>query len=375
MYIKKLSLINFQKHANLQIDFCQGVNILYGSSDAGKSCIRRAIEWLVQNESIDGIRKTGTKKTSVTIILDNDVEIERVRSQSINRYVIREDGEEKVFDSIGKSIPEDVKELLTIYPIEVDGEEIYLNSQPQIALPFLFDKSPSFRMKLFNKLTGNDVLDKLFGQFNKDILRIKRGYKEEAERFEERATELREKEKEKEKAEAVHIRLKIRVEKIKKLYEKYSKLLELKELEEKVMCNLQETKYLLKTMKFPEDADIKRLKEKIDQFDSLKTLKNSHEKLQTSLGRVRGQLSEMKPASIDISALNNKISRFDRLKDYKNELDKNKDMRHTLKDTLKDTIRKLGDDIKYYKDLLKESKYCPICKQEMTEDCIKEIKL
>ena len=375
MWIKKLKLNNFQKHSSLEIDFENGVNVLFGSSDAGKSCIRRAIEWIVQNENIDGIRKTGTKKTSVTILLDNGNEIERVRSQSINRYILREGKDEKVFDSIGKTIPEEVEEALNISPIEVDGEKIYLNSQPQIALPFLFDKSPSFRMKLFNKLTGNDVLDKLFGQFNKDILRIKRNAKEETERFEKRALELKEKEIEKEKAEAIHIRLKVRVEKIKKLYEKYSKLLELKELHEKIIVSKNEAIKELKYIKIPKDIDIKGVREKIDKFQELKDLKNRCEKLSVGLAKVNGQIKEIKPVSIDISALNTKISRLDILKNHQKQLDDTQKSCYTIKETLKNTIKELGDSIKYYKDLLKESKYCPICKQEMTEDCIKEIKL
>jgi hypothetical protein len=64
-------------------------------------------------------------------------------------------------------------------PIEVDGEEIYLNSAKQIAMPFLFDKPASFRMKLFNKLTGTDLLDKLFGKFifcNESCIHCKRSY-------------------------------------------------------------------------------------------------------------------------------------------------------------------------------------------------------
>ena len=193
MYIKSLKLNNFQKHSDLQINFVNGVNVLYGASDIGKSCIRRAIEWVVQNESIDGVRKTGTKKTTVTITLDNNIEVERVRSTSINRYIIRKGKDEQVYDAIGKSIPDEVKEVLTIYPIDIDGEQIYLNSQPQIGLPFLFDKSPAFRMKLFNKLTGNDVLDRLFSEFNKDILRIKRNLKEETERFKDREPKLNDK--------------------------------------------------------------------------------------------------------------------------------------------------------------------------------------
>lgn len=155
--INYIILKNFQRHEKLKIDFCNGINIIHGESDKGKSSIRRAIEWICFNQSIDGIRKTGTKQTSVILGLKNDIEIERVRSTSINRYILRINDEEKVFDSIGKSIPEEIQEVLNIYPVEFDDEKIYLNSQNQLGLPFLMDKSPSVRMKLFNKLSGNDV--------------------------------------------------------------------------------------------------------------------------------------------------------------------------------------------------------------------------
>lgn len=374
MHIKSLKLINFQKHSDLQIDFVNGVNILYGTSDAGKSCIRRALEWITQNESIDGIRKTGTKKTIVTLTLDNDIEIERVRSVSINRYIIREGKKEQVFDAIGKTIPDEIKEKLTIYPIEVDGEEIYLNSQPQIALPFLFDKSPSFRMKLFNKLTGNDVLDKLFGQFNKDILRIKRDLREETERFEDRATLLKRKKIEKEKAEAIHIRLKSRLGNLKKLYDNYAKLLEIEGLEEANLCNLQEVKVKLNNLKIPKDVDIKRLRENIARFEKLKTAKNASEKIQAGLEKVRGQLSVLKPLSIDIESLKSKIERFDTLKALREHRVISYKAYSELKQDLHDTELVLCHNIKKYKDLLKD-KVCPICQTECDEEHIRRIKL
>lgn len=375
MLIKSLKLINFQKHSDLQIDFCNGVNILYGSSDAGKSCIRRALEWICQNENFDGIRKTGTKKTIVTLTLDNNIEIERVKSTSINRYIIRENEKEQIFDAIGKSIPDEVKEKLTIYPIEVDGEEIYLNSQPQIALPFLFDKSPSFRMKLFNKLTGNDVLDKLFGQFNKDILRIKRGYKEEVERLENRAMELKEKEIQKEKAEAIHSRLSTRIKNLKNIYEKYSKLLKLKELSDANNEQFLDTNLKLKSLKFSEDIVIKQLNVNINRFEQLKTVKNSSEKVKAGLDRVRGQLKDFRSATLDISSLSGKIERYTNLKSLKEKFDNNKDICHTyirdIKIIEKDTIKCMD----LYKTLLKEAKICPICQNEVTEECLKGIKL
>jgi DNA repair ATPase RecN len=375
MYIKSLKLINFQKHEDLQIDFVHGVNILYGQSDAGKSCIRRAIEWITQNENIDGIRKTGTKKTSVSIILDNNIEIERIRSQSINRYIIRKDSDEKTFDAVGRSIPDEVKEVLTIYPIGIDEEEIYLNSQPQIGLPFLFDKSPSFRMKLFNKLTGNDVLDKLFSEFNKDILRIKRNKKEETELFENRAIELKNKKIEMEKAEAIHARLKKRVQNIKQLYEKYSNLLQLKELSGTNKKNKENVEKALKKIKIPEDIDIKRVKANIERFDHLKTLKNAFEKAESGISRVSSQIKDIRIPQVNLATLNDKIQRFDTIKLIYEKISQNRELFSLNQRKSKILQKDTENCINRYKALLKEIKVCPICKTVCTEEHLKDIKL
>src|SRR5271165_1267211 len=110
MWLKKLTLKNFQKHEDLTLDFTPGVNILYGHSDAGKSCIRRAVGFLFFNDprTDDIIRKEGTKTTSVCGLLDDDTEVERVKSASVNRYVIRHPGrKDMVYDSIGSEIPEE----------------------------------------------------------------------------------------------------------------------------------------------------------------------------------------------------------------------------------------------------------------------------
>jgi len=71
MNIKQIILKNFQKHSDLTLDLKEGVNIIYGASDKGKSTIRRAIEWCLFCEQISGVRKEGTKQTSVTIIFEN----------------------------------------------------------------------------------------------------------------------------------------------------------------------------------------------------------------------------------------------------------------------------------------------------------------
>ena len=312
--LQKIKLIDFQAHPHLEIEFVDGVNVIHGRTDAGKSCLRRSIEFLCQHATFKGQRRVGTKLTSVKGWFSNEVVVERIISNSINRYIITKDGEEKIFDSVGRSAPEEVKQVIGIYPISIDGEEIYLNSYIQIGKPFLFDQSPSTRAKLFNKLTGNDVLDKLFGEFNKDILRIKRNKKDEEEQFENRKDILKSKKVEMEKADVIHSLLKKKIQNIRELYEKYSKLLELKELGEINKENQEAVAKILKTLKFPQTIVIQQLKEKINRFDILLTHKNNAEKNEIALNSVQRQLKDYKPLNVNIEGLRGKIERFSNIK-------------------------------------------------------------
>ena len=87
--IKSIILNNFQAHEYLKLDFSKDLNIITGLSDAGKSCVRRAIGWICFNENISetDYRKEGTSETSVSLILENDFTIERIRTNILNRYI------------------------------------------------------------------------------------------------------------------------------------------------------------------------------------------------------------------------------------------------------------------------------------------------
>ncbi len=309
--LKKLLIINFQKHAHLEIEFkVDGVNVLTGASEIGKSCIRRAMEFVFEHQTFQGQRKVNTKKTSVKAWLKDNKTVERIISNSINRYIISQNGSEQVFDSVGKIAPLEVREFIGIYPIDLDGEEIYLNSYPQIGKPFLFDQSPSARMKLFNKLTGNDILDKLFAEFNKDILKIKRNIREETENFEKRSTDFESKKTETEKAIAIHTRLKKRMLCLKEKYKKYENLLKLKQNLESNLGNQKKVTLDIKGIQVIQDDVLQVIKKKIDRYDRLVTVDGSSEKVYNQLKRVREGLKELMPLSINLDDLRGKIERF-----------------------------------------------------------------
>ena len=375
MFIQKIHLQNFQRHSDLQIDFVDGLNILFGESGTGKTCIKHALEFLCLHDTFNGQRKIGTKTTSVKGWFSNGVIVERIVSNSINRYILTKDGKESVFDSVGKSSPIEVQEAIGIYPLEVDNESLFLNSRSQIAVPFLYEKSPSFRAKIFNKITGSELLDQLFGKFNKDIRRNQRELKEETKRFEEREKQLISCKKEVEKAEVKHEKLNFKIKNLKSNYENYSKLLEIKELQEKNRVTHEETAKQVKTLKFPQPDVIKGLKEKISYFDALNTVKTALEATNKNLMITGKEIKEIALPRLNVPEIQGKLERFDTLKSIYEKLDKNREKCYTFKEELKNSEKELITNMNNYKELLKEVKVCPICQNTIDEKHLEELDL
>ena len=270
MFVKQIILDNFQLHKHLEISFSEGVNVIYGRTAAGKSAIRKALDSVFFNNWKKSYRKTGTKSTSIKVILENDIVVERVRSATVNAYILYVGSEVKRFDAIGKEIPLEVLNALKTTTLDIDGDKLNLNIANQIALPFLLDKPATFRSKLFNKLTGSDIVDKALQDLNKDILNINR----------------------EEKSEKIN------------LEEKFTSLAELtikKKTSEKLYNNIEEIFTNLKT----KTVQYELLKKYLDKLD---TLRNDVKIINT-------ELSNIKIISSDtINKLNDKINKVNKLK-------------------------------------------------------------
>ena len=373
--LKTITLENFQYHDALIVNFIDGINVLTGASGRGKSCIRRAIEWCGFNFSIDGIRKEGTKQTSVKMEFTNGVIVERVRTASINRYILNKPNvKEQVFDSIGKSMPEEIKDAIGIEPIEIDGEKLWLNSQPQIALPFLFDKSPTWRMKLFNKLTGNDLLDKLFVQFNKDILRIGREHKSNTERLEVLTEELDVKEIEKEQLKAVHNVVKNQIEKLKEKQQKFDQYNDLLTSYNANTNSLKLVKEKTKKLTLPDEKEIVLLGTKITELEHRKALLNAVVTNNNELNRVSDELSNKTLPALDMACLGDKIDRLDMLKAVIKEQNDIKTRKVDILVNISDVDNKIKAFKKERDILVDDLNECPTCGQVVTEECKKGLK-
>ncbi|HHY93609.1 MAG TPA: AAA family ATPase [Firmicutes bacterium] len=160
-YVTGLILENFQSHARTELTFAPGLNVIVGPSDQGKTAVIRALRWVLYNEprGTDFIR-VGADRCRVTVTFSDGVEITREKGPGVNQYVLRCQGEERVFGAVGASVPPEVMSAHGMPPLRLDVDHpALLNVGGQLEAPFLMSEPGSTRAKAIGQVTGVHVLD------------------------------------------------------------------------------------------------------------------------------------------------------------------------------------------------------------------------
>lgn len=150
--IKNIKINNFQSHKNTDIQFHEGVNIIVGESDSGKSAILRALRWLVYGKPRgDGFRSHWGGDTEVSIEVDN-YNIARIKTNSDNLYILKNKDTDEVleFRAIGTDIPAEIIKVLNLK----EG-----NLQQQLDRPFLISETPGEVASHFNRMAKLEKID------------------------------------------------------------------------------------------------------------------------------------------------------------------------------------------------------------------------
>lgn len=110
--IKRVKIRNFESHEDTETEFADGLNLVVGQSNQGKSAIVRAIAMVVANRFDKESVRNGCDFCSVTIETDKG-EVTAERGESVNRWTVRKNGEEeKHYRNIGTATPPGALEVL-----------------------------------------------------------------------------------------------------------------------------------------------------------------------------------------------------------------------------------------------------------------------
>lgn len=189
-YITQIKLKNFQDHADTTIDFTNGINLIVGSSDAGKSAILRAINLVFHNNfKRDTYIRHGEKECSVSVKFSDGVEVTRVKGEDVNSYLLTDaEGNIHSFPKVGTGIPDEIKKNLGNPPL--DDKKRPISYADQMSSLFLVDLSSSDLPRTLSELTGIQHLQTSAELLSKTARSYDRSIKDKKEKIEKLETEL-----------------------------------------------------------------------------------------------------------------------------------------------------------------------------------------
>ncbi len=145
--LTKVEIQNFQSHKTTEMEFFPGTNVIIGKSDAGKSAVFRAINWVISNRPLgDSFRSEWGGDTRVVLHTSEGDVISRTRSATKNEYSING----MALKAFGSEVPEDVSAIL-----KMDTANI----QAQMDVPFLLAASPGEAARMLNRAASLDDID------------------------------------------------------------------------------------------------------------------------------------------------------------------------------------------------------------------------
>ena len=141
----KLSLQNFQSISEGELVFQVGLNVIIGQSNSGKSATFRALKACLANPSgSQRFIKNGETKADVRLEYNGNV-IEWQRSNKESSYVINGEKYHKTGNSSAFKILDDTG-------FAQDDNEVIMNIEEELQLPFPFGVSKSDLFKLFENV-------------------------------------------------------------------------------------------------------------------------------------------------------------------------------------------------------------------------------
>ena len=110
--ILKVRMQNFESHEDTEIEFTEGMNLIVGQSNSGKSSILRALRMVVDNEWNKDMVRNGYEYCRVRVTTDHGW-VEAERGEKVNRWKCQEnEGELQEYKKVGTNVPELATKIL-----------------------------------------------------------------------------------------------------------------------------------------------------------------------------------------------------------------------------------------------------------------------
>ena len=180
--INSLKIFNFQSHEETELNFSEGVNVVIGQSDCGKTAIVRALRWLIWNRpSGDSIRSTWGGETSVELYTEGGKVI-RTKDKGDTYMLVPAKGKDNTFKAFGTVVPDEINSFLNISEI---------NLQNQLDAPFLLSSTSGQVAEHFNRVAHLEKIDQGTSNINSAIRSLEQDIKYKTAEIEKQEEQLK----------------------------------------------------------------------------------------------------------------------------------------------------------------------------------------
>jgi exonuclease SbcC len=286
MKIKKILLINFQRHKKLSLKLSDGLTSITAGNNKGKTSVIRALRWVCTNKPLgtwmNRVSGTETLTTTVKIYFEDGTIVKRVKGTNENYYAV---GDEEYHDFSRTGIPEKVKELFNLnYSFEEKKLNLHFEDQDTNSL-FLVNNTNTERATAINILLDADKIEEHIKFLALKGKRLKASINNSKELI---AEYTEDRDKLKEKFDALDFdSIEILYGKYRKISKKYQTLIKLREKKRK----LDEIKSRLKNIPKLKNA-FKEVLEVNTSFGEKKHLLTTIKRMQDRLKTVQSNIDK-----------------------------------------------------------------------------------
>jgi DNA repair exonuclease SbcCD ATPase subunit len=158
--ISHVSVKNFQTHVDSFFSLENGMNLIVGTSDSGKTALAKAVNFVIYNISDSEYVRYFSKQLEVEIHFEDGAIIKRIKGKDINQVSFKypDDFDFTTYSAFGTNYPDEVLEFLG-QPIlsKVLGALSYSEQKNKL---FLIDLSPSLQPKVISAVIGTEDIQK-----------------------------------------------------------------------------------------------------------------------------------------------------------------------------------------------------------------------
>ena len=164
--IKRIELVNFMSHEHTVIEPSDGLTVLIGPNNCGKSAIVNALQVLCNNSKSTYVLRHGSKECQIIVETDSGDSICWSRKKSGSpKYVING----QTFDRLKGKVPDEVHQILRMPTVDADKESydvhfgeqrspiFLLGDKEKAAAQFFASSSDASRMVEMQSLHKNKV--------------------------------------------------------------------------------------------------------------------------------------------------------------------------------------------------------------------------